>query len=258
MADWFQQAVRDIVKRLDETPFLQLVQFPQGRQPRFSTVTVDRDVVAAPELWQGIAEHLGAGSPDTVILVQQLSPTAGHHHHHHARHPKAAPEPEQHFATSSMDEAEARAEETCRRLLSSGLADRCLTGKVGDCCNHSRHAAAVAAAQQQQQPAERGAPAAGLFAVAAAPRARAAVRAAASGPLAASAGTGIGGSGAHYWGLVVQSAPGRRATGAEGCYLLKAVRSASAAGGCSCTHFSLTRVCRGDHLEHQFVQSWLV
>ena len=50
MADWFQQAVRDIVKRLDETPFLQLVQFPQGRQPRFSTVTVDRDVVAAPEV----------------------------------------------------------------------------------------------------------------------------------------------------------------------------------------------------------------
>lgn len=41
------------------------------------------------------------------------------------------------------------------------------------------------------------------------------------------------------------------------CSLLKTVRMVSATG-CACTHFSLTRVCQGEHLEQQFVSSWLV
>jgi hypothetical protein len=66
---------------------------------------------------------------------------------------------------------------------------------------------------------------------------------------------GSGQQATAYWGVVVQS---RRHTGAEGCYLLKTVKSTSASTGCTCTHFSLTRISQGDHLEQQFVQSWLL
>lgn len=50
-ADWFQAAVRDIVKRVDRTPFLQLVQLGSGATlPRFLTVPVADSVVPVPEV----------------------------------------------------------------------------------------------------------------------------------------------------------------------------------------------------------------
>lgn len=57
-----------------------------------------------------------------------------------------------------------------------------------------------------------------------------------------------------FWGLVLQS---QRHAGMDGCFLLKTVRSEDAAG-CTCTYFSLTRVCWGLPLCEQYQQSWLV
>ena len=58
-----------------------------------------------------------------------------------------------------------------------------------------------------------------------------------------------------YWGLVVQS---KAKSDAEGCYVLKTMRSADHAG-CQCTHYSLTRVCKGGQpLAAQLSSAWLV
>lgn len=74
-------------------------------------------------------------------------------------------------------------------------------------------------------------------------------------------GKGAGAGGAcdlactAYWGLVVQ---GNTASEADGCYVLKTSQSGGGAGGCSCTHFSLTRVCVGAPLYTQLRDAWLV
>lgn len=57
-----------------------------------------------------------------------------------------------------------------------------------------------------------------------------------------------------FWGLVIQS-KARRAM--EGCYLLKTVRNIDTTG-CTCTHFSMNRVCRDVPLCEQFQSAWLV
>lgn len=57
-----------------------------------------------------------------------------------------------------------------------------------------------------------------------------------------------------FWGLVIQS---QVHTGVEGCYLLKTVRNVDHTG-CSCTHFSLTSVCKDIPLCQQYQGSWLV
>lgn len=75
----------------------------------------------------------------------------------------------------------------------------------------------------------------------------------------AGAGGGAGGAcdldSTAYWGLVVQ---GNTASEADGCYVLKTSQSGGGAGGCGCTHFSLTRVCVGAPLYTQLRDAWLV
>ena len=58
-AEWFQAAVRDIVRHVDASPFLQTVQLGGGTAPpRFNTYGVHDSVVAAPEVsplpWCGV------------------------------------------------------------------------------------------------------------------------------------------------------------------------------------------------------------
>ena len=192
--------------------------------------------------------------------------------------------------SSQPSSPRASAEEACRRLITSGVADAVLQGQVGECCegqpehehgghshshSHSHSHAPPQQQQQQQQQLGRQAaarplplpsivpfsPSAAATPAAAAspsPSSRTAVRAAALGPPAAGDCGGDSSSSPCYWGVVVQSRLG--ATGTEGCYLLKTVRSCSggADAGCSCTHYSLTRIAAGEHLEQQFVRSWLV
>lgn len=155
---------------------------------------------------------------------------------------------------AGSSEMGARAEAACSKLLQGGVADAVLAGHVGDCCDGIEAVQdARAAARAAAAAAAPGIVPFNAQAAAGSGRRRTAVRAAA---ISAAAGADVGAH-AHtgVWGLVVQSRLG--VTGAEGCYLLKAVRNMSATG-CHCTHFSLTRVTQGGHLESQFVRSWLV
>lgn len=245
MPSWFQGAVHEVVRQLEDSPFLQLVRLGEvggASQPQFSSYSVPHGVVAAPELWRAVAETLSSDSPDVVILVDKVEPQAAAGASPPAEQGPNPAEPR----TLSSEEMKAHVEDACRALVGSGVARSMLTGQVGDCCEGEDHAAPRAAPQSQaQQPRGGIVPfrtAGGLP--------RSTVRVTAIPP------PGSHGALSGYWGVVVQS---RRHTGAEGCYLLKAVRPAPAyPGGCSCTHYSLTRVCEGENLERQFVQSWLV
>lgn len=163
-----------------------------------------------------------------------------------------------------------RVEAACRRLVQSGLAESLVTGKVGDCCEgpgHSHsHGHAHGPGRQQHQPPQQqgGAAAAGNsgsgssaivpFLAAGLSRRARAVQVAALGSGSAAAPPACS-QDTCYYGMVVQSSSGR-ATGVEGCYLLKTVRNVSPTG-CMCTHFSLTKIGAGEQLEQQFIHSWL-
>ncbi len=251
-------------------------------------------LAVALQLWQGIAEHLSSSSPDVVILVQQVNPSHSHPGpvstaaaDEAAAWAEAAGQPTEvgdlypavAGGSSSKAGAKERVEAACSKLVQSGVADSLLTGKVGDCCEghghgHGGHEHSAAAASHA--PLAVAAPAAAASQggvsssgsgivpfLAAAPRRRAAVRALAirASTTAAAAAAGAASAAAEcsndtcYYGVVVQSA--RQQTGVEGCYLLKTVRNVSSTG-CACTHFSLTWICQGEHLEEQFISSWLV
>jgi hypothetical protein len=286
------------VKQADvQAPFLQAVHLPPaGGSPRLQTFGVQEAVVGAPELWQGIAEHVGQSSPDVVILVQRVSPNAAAGSPQGAIDAAAAQQqqpgslagspPSSPRSPRSSLEMRAHAQEVCDRLVSSGVADAILQGQVGDCCDGSSHAHSHShgvehPAARSQQGAEPAAAGAQRQAGAARPlplpsivpfsapgssssgsggslvRRRDAVRAAALRPAGVPGGdsTACQQQGGCFYGVVVQS---RQHTGVEGCYLLKTVRNVSPGTGCTCTHFSLTRISAGEHLEKQFVQSWLL
>ena len=57
-----------------------------------------------------------------------------------------------------------------------------------------------------------------------------------------------------YWGVVVQS---KMTSEAQGCYVLKTVHNTNPSD-CQCTHFTLTRVSRGEPLADQLSAAWLV
>jgi hypothetical protein len=61
-------------------------------------------------------------------------------------------------------------------------------------------------------------------------------------------------SNVRFWGVVVQTRS--RPSEVDGCYVLKTVHSGSS--NCHCTHYTLTRVCRGEPLAAQLAASWLV
>ncbi|KAL4431150.1 hypothetical protein ABPG75_006406 [Micractinium tetrahymenae] len=299
-AEWFQTAVREIVKQVDtQAPFLQTVQLGSGggAAPKLEMFGVAESVVAVPELWQGIAEHVSQSSPDVVILVQRVSL-------HAADSPQGAidaaeaeqqlrqqQQQQQGVAASSSSGSSGSgsraasgsppgsprsprtprsppAEEACRRLVDTGLADAVLLGQVGDCCDGSGHSHGHAGGDSVAEPRQAAqAPSSrqllpaivpfGLGSSSVAAR-RTAVRAAALRPPGAPApSAGACQHSTCFWGVVVQSRHPSAAS-ANGCYLLKTMKNTSAGTGCTCTHFSLTRVSSGEHLEQQFVQSWLL
>lgn len=118
--------------------------------------------------------------------------------------------------------------QACRALVRSGIAHAVMRGRVGDCCEEDapwddRGAGPGFWSRHHHRPHGKAARVGQAQEV-------------------------------NFWGLVVQS---RAHTGAEGCYLLKTVRNVEPATDCSCTHYSLTRICQGEGLEGQFVKSWL-
>lgn len=257
-AKWFQAAVHELVKHLDSAPFLQLVRFPGGpansENPKFSSFSVPESVVGVPEMWSSIAEAVTAETADVVILVQRVDPH-GNEATPSQQQPTVAVEPPQADGAApgmqrlTSSELKAHVEDACRKLEASGVGESILHGKVGPCCDRKARPGVNAVHGASAQPGIvpfgiRPTPARTAVKVKALPTAGAPSRAPLSG----------------YWGVVVQS---RHHTGTEGCYLLRAVRQICPPGpesdhACSCTHYSLTKVCRGENVERQFVNSWLV
>ena len=259
-APWFKAAVTEVVKHLESSPFLQLVRFANAadplaafKDPTFSSFSVPESVVKTPELWSSIAQAVTADTADVVILVQRVDP-----------HGTGAIDitPEQ----PVDDSLKAHVEEACQKLVASGIGESILQGKVGECCENqasthnstssstssststsTHHAGIVpfsssshrSTSQSAMTPAVRGA--------------SVKVKALNTSGIASPAPL------SGYWGVIVQS---KQNSGAEGCYLLRAVRQVCPPTGddhgCSCTHYSLTKVCKGEHMERQFIDSWLV
>jgi hypothetical protein len=59
----------------------------------------------------------------------------------------------------------------------------------------------------------------------------------------------------EYWGVVVQTQEG---SAADGCYVLKTVQNRDRAVDCTCVHYSLVSVCKGEPFSAQMASSWLI
>ncbi len=59
----------------------------------------------------------------------------------------------------------------------------------------------------------------------------------------------------EYWGVVVQTQEG---SAADGCYVLKTVQNRDPAVDCTCVHYSLVNVCKGEPYSAQMASSWLI
>ncbi|KAK9842402.1 hypothetical protein WJX84_007421 [Apatococcus fuscideae] len=63
---WFEDCIEQIVKHLDEAPFLQLV-YPD-RKSAFERHQVNASIVAVPQIWRSIADYLSQSQPDILVL----------------------------------------------------------------------------------------------------------------------------------------------------------------------------------------------
>jgi hypothetical protein len=266
-AEWFQAAVTEVVKHLENAPFLQLVRFANAsdplaafKEPKFSSFSVPESVVAVPELWSSIAESVESDSADVVILVQRVDP-----------HGTGAIDVTSGTASTQPvdDSLKAHVEEACQKLVATGIGESILQGKVGECCEHQQPSSSSSTPSSSISTTTAGivpfssshrSPSTSMSSTAA-PVRGASVKVKALGSSSETGGTSSSAPLSGYWGVVVQS---KHHTGAEGCYLLRAVRqvcppvASEDLHGCSCTHYSLTKVCKGEHMERQFIESWLV
>lgn len=247
-APWFQGAIEEIVRQLQSAPFVQIVKL--GNNPSqaedLSTYKLstnngeDERSHVSSQMWDSIAQSLRCDGADAVILVQKIVDNID-------LQSLADTEVEQQPSDVSVHDA-------CQKLISSGVGQSILRGQVGECCDsatartdESNKNNGVSGEINEAMKQRVGLPAVGTI----------------SRPVVKVAALPKGGKGRSvqpssfhgYWGVVVQS---KCRTGVEGCYLLKAGR-AVADGGCSCTHFSLTRVSAHSGPVHsQFVNSWNV
>ncbi|GMH37270.1 hypothetical protein BSKO_05143 [Bryopsis sp. KO-2023] len=205
-----ERVVQESVRHLDKAPCLHLL----VEDATFETHSVPEAVVAAPQLWQGITEHLSSRNPDAVVLVHRV-PEGGES--------KGCMDP----ALPSSSEAGL----TCsNRLLSVGLAQQIMAGKIGECCDDEEHHA-----PESQGFIDMALRHSGMY-----------------GEESMSASSMY--QDTAFWGLIIQSA---KCSELQGCYLLKTMRLVDSTG-CCCTHFSLTRVCAGVPLCDQYSASWLI
>lgn len=248
-APWFQGAIEEIVRQLQSAPFVQIVKL--GNNPsqaedlstyKLSTTNNGEDERShvASQMWDSIAQSLRCDGADAVILVQKIVDNIDL----------------QNLADTEVERqpSDVSVHDACQKLISSGVGQSILRGQVGECCdstaaktNETNDNNGVNREMNEAMKQRVGLPAVGtinrpVVKVAALPK--------------GGTGRSVEPSSFHgYWGVVVQS---KCRTGVEGCYLLKAGR-AVADGGCSCTHFSLTRVSANSEPVHsQFVNSWNV
>ncbi|KAH9568727.1 hypothetical protein CY35_03G092200 [Sphagnum magellanicum] len=72
---WVEDAVFEIVKKVDEAPFLQFVFETQNISERPKWQRVSQDLFQKPELWPELRDSLSEAAPDGVILVHRLDVT---------------------------------------------------------------------------------------------------------------------------------------------------------------------------------------
>ena len=158
--------------------------------------------------------------------------------------------------------------ESCARMMQSGLSIPALSGSIGDCCDDV--AKAQVRAQICHKHTRKGQNLA-LFTVFSYPVAcfcrimhdlsyssdlqvplanNILPRSRKSDRLKAEQ-QGLG-QGVEYWGVVIQS---RWSSEADGCYVLKTIRSA--VEDCTCVHYSLVNVCQGEPYSAQMAARWL-
>ncbi|GIL87701.1 hypothetical protein Vretimale_14653 [Volvox reticuliferus] len=273
---WLPACVRHIVTVLGQqgrSPMLQLVFSSRGggsscMQHRFEAIPISQSVADNPQRWAEFASRVRSSSANGLVLVRPIA------------------SPDQHcaFAAAATSVAEAAPSpsgqsstctptydtDTCINVQEgatvtpsspgaiAALDDDMLAGRVGSCCdsnfdimpgdaNTAPSTSGVAQQGQHLQPSRLSAASAASLA-AMVPSSR--TDAAPSGPICDAGPT-------QYYGLVVQ---GSCISDADGCWVLKTTRSDSpgAHGLCSCTHFSLTRVCQGQPLYTQLRDAWLV
>ncbi|KAK9903998.1 hypothetical protein WJX75_002185 [Coccomyxa subellipsoidea] len=233
MPVWLSRCIAEAAKHLDQAPFLQLMMSLHA-DSSFLHHSVPSAVVQVPQLWQGIAEHLAEASPEVVVLIHPINMTSSHSN----RSLQAARETAKYSSTDVLtgiavgtepaltwQQKHAERMESCARMMQSGLSIPALSGSIGDCCDD------VAKAQV---------PLANNIL----PRSRKSDRLKAEQQ-------GLG-QGVEYWGVVIQS---RWSSEADGCYVLKTIRSA--VEDCTCVHYSLVNVCQGEPYSAQMAARWL-
>lgn len=195
---------------------------------------MDQCIISSPQLWPAIAKQFFAEVPEIVALCQPianpsscacLSPTSSVDGSDHCDAP-----PSSSFPATPTQLLQCNA-----ALRQMGMAADLLAGQVGDCCDDEAFGAGHGA---------------GHFDI----ERLSAPKPTEPGVHSDHSGTSDEQS-VRYFGMVVQS---RVQSSVEGCYLLKTVQNRAKAGGCHCTHYSLTRVCRGESLHQQLQNSWLV
>lgn len=131
-------------------------------------------------------------------------------------------------SASAWDAKHTSCLETVARQMASGRGSLMLEGRVGDCCGDEELPNMQSRAQQQ---AEHTAQATNRE----------------QDP--------VTGQETEYWGVVVQTQEG---SAADGCYVLKTVQNRDPAVDCTCVHYSLVSVCKGEPFSAQMASSWLI
>ncbi|PNH11281.1 hypothetical protein TSOC_001873 [Tetrabaena socialis] len=263
---WLSACVRHIVASTSSAGLhsrghmLQLVFSSSGGDGHhFKAVPISKAVAENPENWGQIAAHVSSSGASGLVLVRPIASPDQYCAFSAAPPP---PMPSSSFTSHSASSSPAAPAPPC--CNSGGGAPACLPsmplaagsvpgaaaaglleGDVGDCCGGDAAAAPQAAGGGAASPEH--------------PHPHQHQHHKPGG------GRGAGGSSAatRYFGLVVQ---GSSTSDTDGCWVLKTSSSDGGAGGggggpsggCTCTHFTLTRVCLGQPLAAQLRDAWLV
>lgn len=158
------------------------------------------------QLWQAVAQLLGGNKPDAVVLVHRLPSFATEHACASQRSGSAE------NVLTGLSSHKAIDQTLLQHDISTRNRD-ILAGKVGDCCDEEQLLNQILPFSRQHPDPIPG--------------------------TSSGARAHVDEHTMDYWGLVVQS---KYTSEAEGCYVLKTVRSTNPVG-CQCTHYSLTRLC---------------
>lgn len=171
-----------------------------------------------PQPCQGVGELVHTSEPELVVLVQRVPDVAS-----------LSPRPcwNMHMEADRMGHRETETPRVLQlwpQLTDTQLRNNLVAGKVGDCCD----------GEDDHKHGE--------------------LNLNGTDVRSTSHGVRTSHEDVAFWGVVIQSP---MHTGVEGCYLLKTARNVDLTG-CTCTHFSMTRVCQDTPLCKQYQAAWLV